>query len=88
MATRSIVRRMTFAIANPIGTGTDQELLDYTRAAIAQITMHGQAYGTDGRTLTRADLRALREQETWLSVRVNSAANNSRQNIAAMKRPA
>ena len=79
---------MAFQIANPIGTGTDQELLDYTRAAIAQITMHGQAYGTDGRTLTRADLDSLWAQETLLTTRVGNANGRSRQNIASMKRPA
>jgi ABC-type protease/lipase transport system fused ATPase/permease subunit len=79
---------MAFAISNPIGTGTDQELLDFTRAAIAQITLHGQAYTIDGRELTRADLRSLREQVTWLESRINSAAGNQANNIARLQRPA
>ena len=79
---------MAFAISNPIGTGTDQELLDFTRAAIAQITLHGQAYTIDGRELTRADLRSLREQVTWLESRINIAAGNQANNIARLQRPA
>lgn len=79
---------MAFDIDNPIGTGTDQELLEFTRAAIAQITLHGQAYTHDGRELTRADLRSLREQVTWLEGRINAAAGGSANNIARFRRPA
>jgi hypothetical protein len=81
---------MAFDIANPIGTGTDQELLDFTRAAIAQITLHGQAYMIDGRQLTRANLKDLREQEQYYEARVNAAAGQSRskENLARMQRPA
>lgn len=80
---------MTFNIANPIGTGTDQELLDFTRAAIAQITLQGQSYSIDGRNLTRADLAVLREQEKYYEVRVNAAsgASRSKENLARFKRP-
>lgn len=79
---------MAFDIANPIGTGTDQELLDFTRAAIAKITLHGQAYTANGQELTRADLRSLREQVTWLESRINSAASGLASNIARLQRPA
>ena len=47
---------MAFNLANPIGTGTDADLLVLTRAAIAQITVHGQSYAMGDRSLTRADL--------------------------------
>lgn len=77
---------MAFDITNPIGTGTDQELLDFTRAAIAQITLHGQAYEIDGRELTRADLRDLRDQMQYFESRVNAAAGANRQNVARIKR--
>ena len=81
---------MAFNLTNPIGTGTDEELLQFTRAAIAQITLHGQAYTIDGRELTRADLRSLREQVTWLESRINAAAGSgsSGENIARFRRPA
>ena len=69
---------MAFAISNPIGTGADQELLDFTRAAIAQITLHGQAYTTSGRSLTRADLPTLHKQLDIVEARVNAAAGSSR----------
>lgn len=81
---------MAFNLANPIGTGTDQELVDFTRAAIAQITMTGQAYSIDGRQLTRADLSDLRKQLEYFESRVNSAAGQSRnkENLARFRRPA
>lgn len=66
-----------FDISNPIGTGTDAELLEFTRAAIAQITLHGQAYTQRGKELTRADLEALHKQVEWLEGRINAAANTS-----------
>jgi len=67
---------MAFDIENPIGTGTDAELLQFTRAAIAQITLHGQAYGERGRTLTRADLKDLREQADWLEKKIVAATSS------------
>jgi len=79
---------MAFDIDNPIGTGTDAELLEFTRAAIAQITLHGQAYGERGRTLTRADLKDLREQADWLEKKIAAAAGSggSKVNYAARGR--
>jgi len=81
---------MAFNLANPIGTGTDQELVDFTRAAIAQITLNGQAYSIDGRELTRADLKDLRDQLAYFETRVNAAAGPSRnkENLARFRRPA
>ena len=58
------------------GTGTDQELLDLARAAMAQIMATGQAYSVDGRSLTRADLPQLRDQITWLESRINAASRS------------
>jgi hypothetical protein len=67
---------MAFDIANPIGTGTDAELLEFTRAAIAQVTLHGQWYATGyGRSLTRADLPDLIAQAKWLEGKIANAAN-------------
>jgi hypothetical protein len=77
---------MAFNLSNPIGTGTDSELLEFTRAAIAQITLHGQAYTFDGRQLTRADLSDLREQLVFFESRVNSASAGRRDNVAALQR--
>lgn len=77
---------MAFNLSNPIGTGTDSELLEFTRAAIAQVTLHGQAYAHDGRQLTRADLADLREQLTYFESRVNAAAGRSRDNYASLRR--
>lgn len=79
---------MAFDIANPIGTGTDQELLDFTRAAIAQITLHGQAYSISGRQLTRADLPALHEQLKMFEARVNAGSSRDKSNLARLGRPA
>jgi len=77
---------MAFNISNPIGTGTDAELLEFTRAAIAKITLEGQAYTIDGRSLTRADLGVLREQMVFLESRINAAAGNRRDNVACLQR--
>jgi hypothetical protein len=79
---------MAFNIENPVGTGTDDELLAFTRAAIARITLHGTAYTVDGMSLTRADLGALQKQAEWLEARI-SAASSSRTttNHARLGRP-
>lgn len=83
---------MTFNIVNPIGTGTDAELLEFTRAAIAQITLHGKAYTLGGRQVTREDLPALRQQMEWLERRIaaetsSSTGGNSKVNYAKRMRP-
>ncbi len=81
---------MAFNIANPIGTGTDAELLEFTRAAIAQVTLHGQWYSTGyGRTFTRADLGKLMEQEKWLEAKIAAASGSggSKVNYAVRGRP-
>lgn len=77
---------MAFDIDNPVGTGTDAELLEFTRAAIATITLHGQSYTIRGRTYTRADLKELREQLTWLESRI-SATSGPAINYARRQRP-
>jgi hypothetical protein len=77
---------MAFDIANPIGTGTDAELLEFTRATIAQVTLHGQSYTHDGRQLVRADLPALWEQVRILEARIGSSSRRSSANIASLRR--
>jgi hypothetical protein len=61
---------MAFAYTNEIGTGTDQELLDYCRAMIAKILNSGEAYTMDGRSMTRANLSELWRLENSLQARV------------------
>jgi len=78
---------MAFNLANPIGTGTDAELLVLTRAAIAQITVHGQSYAMGDRSLTRADLPALWEQVRMLEARIGAATSRSRSNVVSLQRP-
>jgi hypothetical protein len=77
---------MAFDLENPIGTGTDQELLDFTRAAIAEITLHGFMRTGNGRTLTKENLKTLREQVDWLESRINSANNGPAINYAKRMR--
>lgn len=77
---------MTFNLSNPIGTGTDAELLELTRAAIAQITVHGQSYQMGERQLTRADLPTLHEQVKWLEARLAAASRRPKSNIVALQR--
>jgi hypothetical protein len=64
---------VAFDIENPVGTGTDAELLEFTRAAIAEITLHGFMRTGKGRTLTKENLSSLREQVDWLESRIASA---------------
>lgn len=68
------------------GTGTDQELLDLARAAIAQILATGQSYAIAGRQLTRADLPELRETVQWLETRLTAQAGDSTENLVRLRR--
>lgn len=80
---------MTFNISNPIGTGTDAELLELTRAKIAEITMHGQANTIRGKSLQNAELASLRNQVEWLEARIASAeGGGNTTNYARRNRPA
>ena len=81
---------MAFAYTNEIGTGTDQELLDFCRAAIAKILVTGIAYTMDGRSMTRADLPDLWRLENDLQSRVasaNATGSGSKNNYASRQRP-
>jgi hypothetical protein len=78
---------MAFDLANPTGTGSDQELLDFTRAAIAEITLYGKTITQRGKTLDRQDLPALHRQEDRYEARINAAAGGSTVNIARRNRP-
>lgn len=79
---------MAFDVENPIGSGTDAELLVLVRAAIVSVTMHGQEYVIRGRTFRRADLAELRALEASLQSRVSasSASSGSRDNFATRQR--
>jgi len=78
---------MAFNYTNLIGTGTDTELLEFARAAIAQILVTGQSYSMDGgRSLTRADLPELRQCVEWLEGRINTEAGDSNTNYCRFKR--
>lgn len=80
---------MAFNLANPIGTGTDAELLEFTRAAIARITALGSMRTDDGRMLTEANLKDLREQVTWLEQRIAAAESTPgrKTNYVGRRRP-
>jgi hypothetical protein len=64
---------MAFDIENPVGTGTDAELLEFTRAAIAEVTLHGFMRQGRGKMLTKSDLSVLQKQVEWLESRIASA---------------
>ena len=64
---------MAFNLTNAVGTGTDAELLELTRAAIARITVMGERRMLHGRDVTEATLKELRETVEWLEGRVNAA---------------
>lgn len=78
---------MAFNLANPIGTGTDAELLVLVRAAIARVLASGQAYSMDGRTLTMADLPALTAYASELEGKIAAADTSTiPQNLARLYR--
>lgn len=80
---------MPFDIENPIGTGTDQELLELTRATIAKVTAFGETRGVNGRTITMSDLPSLYDAMERLEARISSATNGgsgSATNYASFKR--
>jgi len=62
------------AIDTGVQVFTDAELLKLTRKAIADILAGGQAYGIGGRSLTRADLKALWETVAILEDKVADAS--------------
>ena len=69
------------------GTGTDQELLDLVREAIAVIVGGGaQEYEIRGRRYTRADLTTLYRMETDLQLRVARASTGLTKNRVRLAR--
>lgn len=79
---------MAFNVANPIGTGTDQEMVDFLRAAIVQVSMHGQEYEIDGRRFTRANLLDLQKLLDRYEERLAVTSGLPAENIGRMRRPA
>lgn len=61
------------SINTSVQTFTDTELLNLYRLALAKIAA-GQSYQMNGRMLTNADLKDVREQIDWLEARINAAA--------------
>lgn len=72
--------------SHSLGTGTDQELLDLCRAAIAQILLTGQSYTIEGRTFNRTDLNNLRELARELETRIDSASSGIAINLTSFRR--
>jgi hypothetical protein len=60
------------------GTGSDQELLDLVREAIATIAKTGQEVEIRGRRVTRADLEELVALENILTRRLSVAGGPAR----------
>lgn len=73
---------MAFNLSNPIGTGTDAELLELTRAAIARITVLGERRLLHGKDVTEAALAELRKQADWLESKISAADNGNAVNYA------
>jgi mannose/cellobiose epimerase-like protein (N-acyl-D-glucosamine 2-epimerase family) len=79
---------MPFTIANPHGTGSDQDLLDITRGMIAQITVYGHSYDHEGKRVDRASLKDLWAQVERLEARIaaDSRTAGSAVNYASRRR--
>ena len=69
-----------------VTTGTDQDLLDLVRQAIATILATGQSYTIRNRTFTRADITELTNIETKLQLRVTRATKGMSKNLVRFRR--
>lgn len=80
---------MAFDIENPIGEGTDAELLVLCRAMIARILAGGVAYTAYGVAMTFANLPDLQKNAEWLEARINSTSPDraNKDNLVRFKRP-
>jgi hypothetical protein len=75
------------AIDTNVQTFTDTELLALTRKAIADILVAGQAYGVNGRNLTRADLPTLMDTQRVLESRISAASGTGGFALASFVAP-
>lgn len=81
---------MTVNLINIIGVPTDQEIVDWARTALIQVLATGQAYGIDGRSLTRAtpdDLRAIISEYEGRIETAEAGTSGSKENFARFRRP-
>lgn len=65
---------MAFNLDNPIGTGTDAELLVLFRACLARISVAGQSYQLNGRIYTAANLTEVKNMIDWLESKISTAS--------------
>jgi len=80
---------MAFNLENPIGTGTDAELLVLFRACLARISVAGQSYQMrGGRMYTSANITEVRKTIEWLEAKTQVASGVSQTNYARRMRPA
>lgn len=70
MAVRALLAFPSPRLAMPSELEVAQQQLAEVRTAISAILTRGQSMGENGRELTRADLKGLREMETDLRSRV------------------
>lgn len=68
-----------------IPTYTDAELLSLARSQIVQILASGQAYGIDGRSLTRTDLPKIQQFIEWIEARVDEDESDFGDGIALVQ---
>lgn len=82
---------MAFNVSNPIGTGTDQEIVDLYRACLVAISFEGQSHTIGNRTFTHADVNAVQKIIETYEARVRAAAGggglSGACNYAARRRP-
>lgn len=67
---------MAFNLSNPVGTGTDQELLEFTRAAIAEVLLHGHTRWFNGKQVVKSDLPQLRDFQRELEARIAAVSGS------------
>jgi len=65
---------MAFDLENPVGTGTDTELLAFWRAHLAMLPLHGQRRVVRGREVELPSAKETLEIIRDIETRINSAA--------------
>lgn len=81
---------MAFNVANPYGTGTDAEILEFLRGALVSVTMHGWYRMADGKTVQHAQPEQIQKLVDLYEQKVAAASTTAAQatNYARRCRPA
>lgn len=77
---------MAFQYANPIGEGTDAELLVYARSALARSIMSGKFVTVNGTQIMWSTVGELQTLIGWLESRIDADSNAPTETLVRFKR--